>query len=381
MTLLDARVSSLALGDRVTGLRAATLALGAHFDRETTWSAVTYSTAHLHEWLGDTGLTGDVEFDERGQTEHLTHHWAPPQAHVVQLADARVTLGPAMEHDDGRIAEWRVRTQTQLAARPAEPMTVAAFERRFARPLLAFTVLAADRPDAITHEAVSDAKRRERAVILRMGRPVIPREWRPDDRFLFRAEQIDDVADIYGRWMALWEEAGPEVATFVDAVNEGSTYSRARLLASVVALEGYWRTRLRQSVVGQKKRSLDLTAKLKALREHSGIDPAQIGATNKNLKLLVAARNLYAHLNQTTVQLADDEIDDALLSNAVGPRRLCRRACCATSASGRSRSTRCSPSTTDPGLSSELHRPPRRGGTWALVARRRLPASPHSAAS
>ena len=71
--------------------------------------------------------------------------------------------------------------------------------------------------------------------------------------------------------------------------------------------------------MGQKKRSLDLTAKLKALREHSGIDPAQIGATNKNLKLLVAARNLYAHLNQTTVQLADDEIDDALLSN-------CRRA-------------------------------------------------------
>ena len=28
----------------------------------------------------------------------------------------------------------------------------------------------------------------------------------------------------------------------------------------------------------------------------------------------------------------------------------------------------------------ELHRPPRRGGTWALVARRRLPASPQSAA-
>jgi len=29
----------------------------------------------------------------------------------------------------------------------------------------------------------------------------------------------------------------------------------------------------------------------------------------------------------------------------------------------------------------ELHKPPRRGGTWALVARRRLPASPQSAAS
>lgn len=29
----------------------------------------------------------------------------------------------------------------------------------------------------------------------------------------------------------------------------------------------------------------------------------------------------------------------------------------------------------------ELHKPPRRGGTWALVARRRLPASLQSAAS
>jgi len=29
----------------------------------------------------------------------------------------------------------------------------------------------------------------------------------------------------------------------------------------------------------------------------------------------------------------------------------------------------------------ELHKPPRRGGTWALVARRRLPAGPQSAAS
>jgi len=320
LTLLDARVSSLALGDRVTGLRAATLALGPHFDRETTWSAVTYSTAHLHEWLGDSGLTVDVELDERGQTEHLTHHWAPPQAHVVQLADARVTLGPAMPRDDGRIAEWRVRIQTQLAVRPAEPMTVAAFERRFARPLLAFTVLAADRPDAITHEAVSDTKRCERAVILRMGRSVTPREWRPDDRFLFRAEQIDDVADIYGRWMALWEEAGPEVATFVDAVNEGSTYSRARLLASVVALEAYWRTRLRQPTSpGQKPQSLSLTDKLKALRDHSGVDTARIGGTNKNLKLLVAGRNLYAHLNQTLVEVSDEEIDDGLVDN-------CRRA-------------------------------------------------------
>jgi hypothetical protein len=41
LTLLDARVSSIDLGDRVTGLRAATLALGAHCDRDTTGRGVT----------------------------------------------------------------------------------------------------------------------------------------------------------------------------------------------------------------------------------------------------------------------------------------------------------------------------------------------------
>lgn len=315
LTLLDARVSSLALGDQVTALRASTLALGAHCDRETTWSCATYMTAHLHEWLGDSGLRRDSVFGERGQTQRLTYEWEPPPSYTVDLDDARVTIGPAMEADFGQIADWRVRTGTQLAARPAVPATLGALERRFSRPLLAFSVLAADRPDAITMEAVSDRERRERAVILRMGRTVTPRDWRPDGRFLFRAEQIADVSEIYGRWLALWEQAAPEIATFIDAITEGSSYSRARLLASVVALEGYWRTR-RPPTPGNRPKLLD---KLIALRAHSGVADKQIGATDDNLQLLVAARNLYAHLDQHHVALSDQEIDDELLPN-------CRRA-------------------------------------------------------
>ena len=315
LTLLDARVSRIALGDRATGLHASTLALGAHCDRDTTWSSATYSTAHLHEWLGDIGLKLESDHDDRGQTRRLTYEWTPPPAHVVELGDARITIGPAMEQDGGRIAEWRIRTGTQLAARPAAPMTLSALERRFARPLLAFTTLAAARPDAITWEAVSDLDRRERAVILRMGRSVTAREWRPDGRFLFRAEQIDDVAQTYERWIELWEDAGPEIATFVDAVSEGNSHGRARLLASVVALEGYWRTR-RPPTVKTRPNLLD---KLKALRDYSTPDAGQIAAKDENLKLLVAARNLYAHLDQRWVSLSDDEIDDELLPN-------CRRA-------------------------------------------------------
>lgn len=315
LTLLDARVSSIALGDRVTALRGTTLALGAHLDGETTWSCATYTTAHLHEWLGDSGLRHDTAFDDRGHTRHLTYEWEPPPSYFVELDDALVTIGPAMDSQYGRIADWCVRTGTQLAARPSVPTTLAVLERRFARPLLAFSVLAADRPDAITMETVSDAERRERAVVLRMGRSATAREWRPDGRFLFRAEQIKDVSDIYGRWLALWNLAAPEIATFVDAITEGNTYSRARLLASVVALEGYWRTR-KPPTAGDKPKLLD---KLIALRGHSGVAEQQIGATDDNLKLLVAARNLYAHLDQHHVSLSDEEIDDELLPN-------CRRA-------------------------------------------------------
>ena len=315
LTLLDARVSSIDLGDRVTGLRAAILALGAHCDRDSTWSSAIYSTAHLHEWLGDTGLKLESDPDDRGQTGRLAYEWTPPPAHVVELGDARITIGPAMEYDAGRIADWRIRTGTQLAARPAAPTTLAALQRRFGRPLLAFTTLAADRPDAIIWEAVSDADRRECAVILRMGRSVTAREWRPDGRFLFRAEQIDDVARTYERWIKLWDDAAPEIATFLDAVSEGNSYGRARLLASVVALEGYWRTR-RPPTVQKRPNLFD---KLKALRDYSASDPSQIAATDANLKLLVAARNLYAHLDQRWVSLSDEEIDDELLPN-------CRRA-------------------------------------------------------
>jgi hypothetical protein len=320
-TLLDARVSSLALGDRPTRLRAATLALGAHFDAETTWSSASYGTAHLHEWVGEAGLSiTDWQTNERGQTQRFAHEWTPPPSYVVELEDARLTIGPAMSTEAAHAAEQHVRTDTRLRVRPARPMTVGALERRFARPLLAFSVLAADRPDAITYEAVSDADRRERAVILRAGRMVTPRPWQPDSRFLFRAEQIADIAETYTRWIALWDEAGPEIATFVDTVNDGSTYSRARLLASVVTLEAYWRTRLhRPTSPGQKRQRLSLTKKLKALRDHSGVDPARIGGTNKDLKLLVAGRNLYAHLSQTLVELCDEEIDDGLVDN-------CRRA-------------------------------------------------------
>lgn len=319
-TVLDARVNQVALGRQARRLHGMTLALGAHADGDATWSTASYGTAHLHEWAGDTGVRiTDWDRDERGQTQRFAHEWTPPPAHVIDRDKATITIGPVMETQAAFSAEQRIVTSTRLSVRPQHPLTVDAYERDYARPLLAFCTFAADRPDAIIHESVSDKNRNERAVILRAGRTVEPREWQPDNRFLFRAQQLDDVARTYGRWIDLWDEAGVEIATFVDAISEGGTFSRARLLAGVAALEAYWRTRLEYDAQGNKRKSTSLVDKLKDLRAHSAIDPMLLGSSNANLKLIVAARNLYTHLDQAIVKLTDEEIDDQVVEN-------CRRA-------------------------------------------------------
>lgn len=319
-TVMGARVNRLAMFDQARSMHATTLGLGARFDRTTTWSSASFGTAHLHEWAGETGLrVTDREHSEDGQLQRLVQEWTPPPAHVIESEEARLTVGPVMQTTFTHGPEQRVVTSTRLGVRPAQPMTLDELERSYARPLLAFCTFAADRPDAIVHEAVSDKERREQAIILRSGRTVEPREWRPDNRFLFRAEQIDDVSRLYGRWMKLWDEASVEIATFVDAISEGNTYNRARLLAGVAALEAYWRTRLQFDEDGNKRKGSSLVDKLKMLRAYTAIDPNLIGATNANLRLLAAARNLYAHLDQTIVNLTDEQVDDHLLDN-------CRRA-------------------------------------------------------
>ena len=319
-TILDARVSQLAHGKIARRLRATTLVLGAHVDLTTTWSSASYGTAHLHEWMGDTGLRITArDYDERGELRRFGHEWTPPAVHVVERERATLTFGPVMETEAAFSAEQRVITSTHLGVRPMEPLTIVEYEHAYARPLLAFSTFAADRPDAIIYESVSDKARRELAVILRAGRTIEPREWRPDNRFLFRADQIDDVAVLYSRWMKLWEDASAEIATFIDAISEGSTFSRARLLAGAAALEAYWRIRLRFDEHGRRRRGASLVEKLKMLRAYAAIDPELIGATNANLKVIAAARNLYAHLDQTIVKLTADEIDDQLVEN-------CRRA-------------------------------------------------------
>jgi hypothetical protein len=59
--------------------------------------------------------------------------------------------------------------------------------------LLAFCTFAANRRDVIIYDSVSDKARKQPAVNLSAGRTVDPHAWRPDNRFLFRAEQIDYV--------------------------------------------------------------------------------------------------------------------------------------------------------------------------------------------
>lgn len=314
-TILGALVKTIATFDRARRLIATTLALGAHIDDTTTWSSAAFGTAHLHEWIGDTGLRLSARRLKSGRLKRLAYEWTPPATYVVERPDARLSFMPDMETAGNYGPDRQISTNSLLNVRPAQPTTLDQLHRAYGRPLLAFCTFAADRPDALLYETVSDKKRRKRAVILRSGRSVQSREWRPDSRFLFRAEQINDIAEIYGRWMDLWERSSAEIATFVDAISEGNTFSRARLLAAVAALEAYWRTRLKVNAEGTKTKGRSLLDKLKDLRTHAGIEPQLIGVTNANLKLIAAARNLYAHLDQTIITLSDEEIDDHLVAN------------------------------------------------------------------
>lgn len=314
LTLLDARVSSIALGNRVTALRATTLALGAHFDRETTWSCATYTTAHLHEWLGDSGLRQDT---------------TPP--HTKDYG-ALASLGIADRFRRDRVRPVRSEDR-EPQERSCEPALEDGKGRRDRR--------ARCKLGSRAHAPVSDAS--APAVHRRSDRDA--RIIKLDDirgRWFPFVRQVLGLAAIFARPHASGDPMAASCSApsrsktcprstgagsrcgvkqrgrsrrFVDAITEGNTYSRARLLASVVALEGYWRTR-KPPTAGNKPKLLD---KLIALRGHSGVVEQQIGATDDNLKLLVAARNLYAHLDQHHVSLSDEEIDDELLPN-------CRRA-------------------------------------------------------
>ena len=100
-------------------------------------------------------------------------------------------------------------------------------ERAYLRPVQGFTTFAADRWDDATFEVVRDPSADADAPVrvLRAGRTVSPRAWRPGNgRYLFLADDCSDIPALLTRWFDLYERAGLPIAVFAETLRNGSSW-------------------------------------------------------------------------------------------------------------------------------------------------------------
>jgi hypothetical protein len=181
------------------------------------------------------------------------------------------------------------RSPTETASmKPKRPAKLDVLHRTGAAPLLSLIVVAGNRPDSITSEVVDDAKSRRRARMLRSGKVVSPRDWRPDNAHLFTARQLPDFATAVERWFAIAAATEPALGTFAEAINASDTYSPSPFLQVVTALESYGRR--------WRKDKGTLLELLGGLRAYAGLPALSTGCTWRNMKIIVASRSFHAHL-------------------------------------------------------------------------------------
>jgi hypothetical protein len=305
LTLLNAWVKRRSLGDAELTVRASTLALDEMTGPEAKWARMIVRTAHLHEWLPETGLRWKRDHDKKLRLRKLGVAWAPPPEHSVAVPGGSLTIGPGVEGSPEEGPRATIETSLSVALDPVRPRSLSELRRHFAHPMLALVTLAADRPDTITREIVRNPDSNERAIILHAGAAIESGEWQSDDRFLFRAADLADLARSIRAWYRLWRKLGPALETYTGTVNEGSTFTPGRLLALVTALEAYHRAQL--GTGGSLER------KLKRLRDYGGIDPALSKCDDRALKLIVATRHWYSHLDTSVPGIGRDQIEDQLL--------------------------------------------------------------------
>jgi len=307
LTLPHAWIKRRAFGRGELALHSSRLILDEHTSADHRWSRMLIRTAHLHEWLPETGLRWKRQFARDGQTKKLSVEWSPPEALTVPVSRGWVRFGPAMDSSGPQSPVASISTSMSVSLNPNRPQRLAELERLFAHPILALMTVAADRPDVLTSEIVRNPEADERAIVLHAGPTVESREWRPDHRFLFRAEDLDDVSASLRRWFRLWRKVAPAIEMLVDSINQGTLFSPARLLAVVAAAEAYHR--------GQLGGGGSLEAKLKALRAYGGVDMDISGCTNANLRLVVASRNWYSHLDPRIPGFSRGDIEDSQMES------------------------------------------------------------------
>lgn len=296
VTLLNAWISRMTmLPQAAMTLRSSTLVADAQLDGSETWRRAAYRTAHLHEWLPETGI-GPHEYEhddetERWQPTRLAISWQPPPSRAVAVPAGRLTLSPGMSSPSSFSPEVTISTWMSIYADPVAPSRIDELWRGFAAPMLALLTIATGRRDEVTFERlIDDTNNGRSARVLRQGAGVVPREWMRGRAFLFDARELPDIEAAIARWYALYEATFPALSIVAESLEHGSSYSGGRLVELFTAIEIYCRV-----CHPGPRRQVGWPDKLRRLADFADVPPELTGWTPKGLKLIHATRNYYVH--------------------------------------------------------------------------------------
>lgn len=302
LTLFDARVRTVKMFDRTSRLTSPQIGLGAHVDSDTRWVHSHFRPSRLHEWLPETGLSisGPTENQRR-----LVVEWNAPDRLTVTVEGGEVSLAASADWTWSHAPGWSIETTMTFSVTPDAPLTIDEHRRLFGQPLLGFVIFAADKPDDVTRESYYNPEDKTGIVVLQRGRNPTASEWQPiPGRYLFLAEDVDDVATAIGHWLDVWRLTRPSLALFRQAIEEGNLYSAPRYLTLYTAAESYWKNTKTTKGAWSPR----------ALAERAAVSSDVTGATDEAIAMIGAARDYHAHLKVDGPYSAEQIEDDTYAS-------------------------------------------------------------------
>lgn len=296
-------MNQVQLGDRISRLHSPTVAIGALTLPDERWPRVIFSTANFSEWRPETGLshTGPA----RRKPRHQRVDFNAPETEEVAVPRASLRLEVRAATAWAYAPDWSIRTWLDLSVRPNRAITLDQAHRDYAQPLLAFVHFASDRPDSLTRELLWNPDSGRSIEVVRMGKRIEPRDWRPGPRngYLFQRRDLPDLSRAVRRWWKLHQEVKPSLGLFAEHVSAGNVFSPSRLLTLHASLEKYARTRF-----GAKR-------EFQNLRAYGGVPNSLTGCTNNALKLLGASRGYFAHAEIKGDKFTVDQIEESTIES------------------------------------------------------------------
>lgn len=298
VTLLKARVKTFALFNVAQTITSSGIALGEQTSLDERWPRASFGTHNLYPWRDSRGLKVSRP-NRRARPDHLRYDWQPPPQDEVRVKGATLTFTTQMRPDAGsEKPSWSISTEQRVVVTPDRRFTFEQAARRYAIPLVSLTSFAANKPDAITHEAYWDLETRRRIEVWQMGREGQTPSWRPGrDRLLVAAHELRDFAKAIRRWWRLHEKVWPALGIYGDYVGYGSSYSPARFLTLYSAVEGYCKSKH-----GHKSP--------KKLRGWVGVPGETVACDNSALALIGESRNYFAHLGEVGKLHARERVEN-----------------------------------------------------------------------